>query len=1104
MTEETVFTEAMEIADPKARAAFLDRACSGNPDVRVRVDKLLAEHAQAGSFLGCPAPLLPTTDFQNYLAEGKTHDIPAARRDGTAIGPYKLVEVIGEGGMGTVWLAQQQEPVKRLVALKVIKAGMDSKSVLARFEAERQALALMDHPNIAKVLDAGASPDGRPYFVMELVKGVPITKFCDERRLTPRQRLELFVPVCQAVQHAHQKGVIHRDLKPSNVLVALYDGRPVPKVIDFGIAKAAGQPLTEKTLVTGLGTVVGTPEYMSPEQAELNQLDIDTRSDIYSLGILLYELLTGTTPLQHKRVKEAALLEVLRLVREEEPPRPSTRLSTTDELPSIAACRGTEPGKLSGLVRGELDWIVMKALEKDRGRRYETANGFGMDVQRYLAGEAVQAVPPSAGYQLRKFARRNKGSLAAAGALLLLLLGTGAFAWHADRQSQAREREERVRFDRNAEAAAALLDQCEEALRADRADRAAIALEAAEKRAEDGGSDGLADRLGRCRADLQLLRELNDINTLRWSWTSDRGPDKDAARIVPDRWRKALLAYGVTPDADSPTNSARRVNESLVRNRVLAALDLWLAGFESSVWLRATLQSADPDQYRDQVRNAWAARDSRELVNLAGRPEALDQPAWFAAALGNLGTLPADRRKMILESALWSRPWDLALLMELGGLYPTNRQEATGERVRWYQAAVAAHPESVPARNNLGVALRDRGDLAAAAARFREALRLEPTFALGQYNLGVALRDMRDQDGASMAFQESIRLNPNYASAHYEVGLALYAKGDKDGAIEAYRRAIQADRKDDGAHNNLGAILYEKHDFDGAMIHFKEAIQLAPTNALHHRNLGNALKEKRELDGAVAAYNEAIRLDPKHAPAHYGLGTVLLNQSNSDGAIASFREAIRADPDLFEAHFQLGSILFEVTQDFDGAITHCSEAVRLSPTDAMAHCNLGSARSGKGDRKGAIAAYLEAIRLDPNLVNAHFNLASVLQANGDIVAAISRFQEAIRISPSDVDAHNRLALLLAAGPDRLRDGRKAVELAAHACELTEWKDPGCIATLAAAHAETGDFDKAVQFQTKALSFPDFEKVDGKGGRERLDLYERKMPYRDPGLSPVKD
>src|SRR5204863_209178 len=305
------------------------------------------------------------------------------------------------------------QPVRRLVAVKLIKAGLDSRQVIARFEAERQALALMDHPNIARVLDAGTTDAGRPYLVMDLVKGAPITRYCDEHHLTPRQRLDLFIPVCQAIQHAHQKGIIHRDLKPSNVLVALYDGKPVPKVIDFGVAKAAGQPLTEKTLVTGFGNIVGTLEYMSPEQAEINQLDIDTRSDIYSLGVLLYELLAGSPPFTRKELKQAGMLEMLRLIREEEPSRPSTKLTTAEGLPTLAANRGTEPAKLTKLVRGELDWIVMKALEKDRGRRYETANGFAMDAQRYLADEPVLACPPSASYHVRKFIRRNKGPVVA-------------------------------------------------------------------------------------------------------------------------------------------------------------------------------------------------------------------------------------------------------------------------------------------------------------------------------------------------------------------------------------------------------------------------------------------------------------------------------------------------------------------------------------------------------------------------------------------------------------------------------------------------------------------------------------------------------------------
>src|SRR5262245_28459791 len=359
-----VFLAALKLP-AEEREAYLQEACGEDQDLHRRISALLQAQAEIGSFHEAPA---------------LTVDQPSTESPGTVIGPYKLLEPIGEGGMGRVWMAQQTEPVKRLVAVKLIKAGMDSTQVVARFEAERQALALMDHPNIAKVHDAGMAPDGRPYFVMELVKGVPITRFCDDHHLTPRQRLELFVPVCHAIQHAHQKGIIHRDVKPSNVLIALYDDKPVPKVIDFGVAKAAGQTLTEKTLVTGLGNIVGTLEYMSPEQAEINQLDIDTRSDIYSLGVLLYELLTGGPPFSRKELEKAGMLEMLRVIREEEPSKPSTKLSTAEGLPTLAANRGTEPAKLTKLVRGELDWIVMKALEKDRNRRYETANGFAMDV----------------------------------------------------------------------------------------------------------------------------------------------------------------------------------------------------------------------------------------------------------------------------------------------------------------------------------------------------------------------------------------------------------------------------------------------------------------------------------------------------------------------------------------------------------------------------------------------------------------------------------------------------------------------------------------------------------------------------------------------------
>jgi eukaryotic-like serine/threonine-protein kinase len=426
-----IFSDALELTSQEERLAYLDRACQGDPDLRARIDALLLAHDGLGEFLEQPVP-----------TPSVTCDAPSPLESpGTVIGPDKLLQQIGEGGMGTVYMAEQQEPVRRRVALKIIKPGMDSRQVIARFEAERQALAIMDHQNIARVLDAGTTESGRPYFVMELVHGVPITQFCDENHLTPRQRLELFVPVCQAIQHAHQKGIIHRDVKPSNVLVTMYDDKPVPKVIDFGVAKAIDQRLTEKTMFTQFGAFVGTFEYMSPEQAQMNAFGVDTRSDIYSLGVLLYELLTGTTPLGHERLRRAAVDEMVRLIKEEEAMRPSARLSSSNNLPKIAAARNTDPARLSGIVRGELDWIVMKCLEKDRTRRYESSNGLARDIQRYLADEPVEACPPGAGYRLRKFAHKYRTPLRVAGMFLVLLIGAAIVStWQAIRATLAENR----------------------------------------------------------------------------------------------------------------------------------------------------------------------------------------------------------------------------------------------------------------------------------------------------------------------------------------------------------------------------------------------------------------------------------------------------------------------------------------------------------------------------------------------------------------------------------------------------------------------------------------------------------------------------------------
>ena len=423
-----IFNVARRIDCAAARAEYLRQISEGDVGLVNRVTALLHGFEQHSSFLESPAMDGAATIMFESCPE----------RPGTQIGPYKLLEQIGTGGMGAVYVAEQKEPVRRKVALKVIKPGMDTRQVVARFEAERQALALMNHPNIAKVLDAGATDAGRPYFVMELVKGAPITEFCDQQKLDTRERLQLFIAVCQAVQHAHQKGLIHRDIKPSNVLVEMHDVLPVPKVIDFGVAKAIGQSLTDKTLHTGFDQMVGTPLYMSPEQAGQSSIDVDTRSDIYSLGVLLYEILTGHTPFERDTLRDAGFDEMRRMIREVDPPRPSARVSTLEAkvLSTVSDCRKIESRRLSQQLRGELDWIVMKTLEKDRNRRYESANALAADVQRYLDDEPVMACPPSTVYRFQKYARRHKGLLAVS---IAILTGTVFSLWQAVEAIQARK-----------------------------------------------------------------------------------------------------------------------------------------------------------------------------------------------------------------------------------------------------------------------------------------------------------------------------------------------------------------------------------------------------------------------------------------------------------------------------------------------------------------------------------------------------------------------------------------------------------------------------------------------------------------------------------------
>ncbi|MBE7502365.1 MAG: serine/threonine protein kinase [Verrucomicrobiales bacterium] len=550
LREEALFQAALQLEPGPVRAAFLDQACAGDPALRRRLDALLAAHAQPDGVLPTEAEAsLPTVQV-------RPADEPPREVVGQTIGRYKLLEKVGEGGCGVVYVAEQTEPIRRRVALKVIKLGMDTRAVVARFEAERQALAMMDHPNIAKVLDAGATETGRPYFVMELVRGVKITEYCDQNHLATRERLDLFVKVCQAIQHAHQKGIIHRDIKPSNILVTLHDGVPVPKVIDFGIAKATEGRLTEATVYTQLHQMIGTPAYMSPEQAEMSGLDVDTRSDIYGLGVLLYELLTGKTPFDARELVSQGLEAMRRTIREQEPVRPSTRLAALSgqELTTTAQRRSLDALKLISLLQRDLDWIVMKCLEKDRTRRYETASGLAADIQRHLGHEPVVARPPSTAYRLEKFVRRNKLMVTAAGLVsAALVLGIAGSAWQAWRASVAEAEAQAERKEAQAERQAALKARDRETAQRQRAE----AGEAAARRALYAADVNLAHQawtesnLGRLRRLLANSRPERGGEDPRgwWEWRYlwglARGHDlREIARFDGQVWRITCADQG--------------------------------------------------------------------------------------------------------------------------------------------------------------------------------------------------------------------------------------------------------------------------------------------------------------------------------------------------------------------------------------------------------------------------------------------------------------------------------------------------------------------------------------------------------------------------------
>jgi len=903
-----IFLDALDAA-PADRAAYLDEACGDDAALRQRVEALLRANDDPGAFLseakpgvGDAAPLPPIeagdatcTHAQDRQPTTEEYGDPTARVGAILAGKYKLIEEIGAGGMGSVFMAQQTEPVKRAVAVKVIKAGMDSKAVLARFEAERQALALMDHPNIAKVLDAGTTEGGRPFFVMELVKGMPITQYCDDHKLTPRQRLELFVPVCQAIQHAHQKGIIHRDIKPSNVLVALYDDRPVPKVIDFGVAKAAGPTLTDKTLMTGFGAVVGTAEYMSPEQANLNNLDIDTRSDVYSLGVLLYELLTGSTPVDRKSLGQAALLEILRIVREVEAPRLSAKLSTSDTLLNVAANRGTEPTKLSKLLKGELDWLVLKALEKDRTRRYDTANALSRDIQRYLADEVVEARPPSRGYRLKKFVRRHSGQVLAASLVLFALLaGIAGTTWQAIRAENARaaEKQHREAAEENERKAVAAAEK-EEKARLE-AENARTAEKKQREAAEENERKAIraAEKEEKARLETQAATELTaarlkQIETIN-NTVFDIFTEFDIRKVkkgnapVEAVLAEKLIEAGKKLDAKAIhdplvlANLQNRLGLTLLHlGQAPAAIELLRAAVEVR---KEKLGADDPDTITSMNNLALGYDDAgkldkalplfEETLRLQKAKLGADHPDTLLSmnnlAMGYLAAGKLDKAVPLLEVTL-----------------------------KLTQARFGPdHSETLTSMGNLATGYEAAGNLDKALPLFEKSLALmrakfaadhsDTLIAMG--NLAGAYREAGKLDKALPLYEETLKLkkakfgpdHPETLGSMGSLALGYFDDGKLDKALPLLEETLKlqkaklgADHPDTlGSMNNLAMGYQAAGKTDEALRLMEETLKLMkaklgadhPDTLTNMNNLAGVYWNAKRLDRSIPLFEETLKL----------------------------------------------------------------------------------------------------------------------------------------------------------------------------------------------------------------------------------------------------
>jgi tetratricopeptide (TPR) repeat protein len=1039
-----IFLAAIEEHAPQQWPAFLEQACAGDAPLRAEVEKLLHARAEMGSFHEASSPALFATI-----------DEPIYEALGAVIGSYKLMEQIGEGGMGLVFVAEQQHPIRRKVALKIIKPGMDTRQVVARFEAERQALALMDHPNIAKVLDGGVigapsdvsrrvaessetrrltslgSP--RPYFVMELVKGVPITEYCDQNQIPVRERLELFLDVCQAVQHAHQKGIIHRDIKPSNVLVMSQDGTPLVKVIDFGVAKAIGQQLTDKTIYTQFSQLVGTPLYMSPEQAGQSGLDVDTRTDIYALGVLLYELLTGTTPFDKERLKEADYDEIRRIIREEEPPKPSTRISTMGQASTtISTQRKSDPKRLSQLFRGELDWIVMKALEKDRNRRYESASAFAADVQRYLKDEPVLACPPSAWYRLRKFARRHKAGLGIAALTLLLILLVGGGSGWVLRDRAMREEAFDDQMDRALTEAELLIQDLKwpEAL---------PILKRTEQLWEAAGRPReRPERLEKLHKDLAMVQRLEDIYARPKQEAFWIGQEQD------DAYAKAFQEYGIDVAELPITEAAERIRSRRIRRELTRALDFWsfmrrrVNNQKAPEWkvLLELATAADPDPWRTQLRQCLVRDDRKALHELAASADVGKLPPSNLVLLGwslnDAGAL--DKAVALLRRGQREHPGDLWVNDALGFFYMKCVQPPQyDEALRFYSIALGLRPANPYMMHQVGLALQGKGELEDAVASYSKAIDLRPDFWEAWWRRAEIYVKMGQGKQALAELSHVIDRNPTDTIAWLARGAAYNQMHDYKKALADVNKSIELAPKYAAARSGRALVYFNLGKWDKALVDCSKAIELNPASGEAWNTRGAAYCKLNQWEKAITALNKAIELDPRMAEAWNNRGSACTKLRQFDKALADLNKAIHLDPRMARAWNNRGWAYSQLRQ-FDKALADLNKAIDLDPKDPMAWNHRGVCHSAMEHWEKAHVDSSKALELDPD--------SPVLQ--------------------------NNLSWVLATRPEaKLRDPHRAVELAGKAVKAAP-REGVVWTTLGVARYRAGDSKGAVAALQEAL------------------------------------